>query len=50
MIVKSRIKANEIDNMQLVGNVKDKTCIIIDDMIDTDSSQQNYKNDESKEE
>jgi ribose-phosphate pyrophosphokinase len=35
MIVKSRIKANEIDNMQLVGNVKDKTCIIIDDMIDT---------------
>jgi ribose-phosphate pyrophosphokinase len=35
MIVKSRIKANEIDNMQLVGNVRDKTCIIIDDMIDT---------------
>lgn len=35
MIVKQRIKANEVDKMELVGNVKDKTCIIIDDMIDT---------------
>ena len=35
MIVKQRIIANEIDKMELVGNVKDKTCIIIDDMIDT---------------
>ena len=35
MIVKQRIKANEIDKMELVGNVKGKTCIIIDDMIDT---------------
>ena len=35
MIVKSRIKANEVDKMELVGNVNGKTCIIIDDMIDT---------------
>ena len=35
MIVKQRIKANEVDKMELVGNVSGKTCIIIDDMIDT---------------
>jgi ribose-phosphate pyrophosphokinase len=35
MIVKQRAKANEIEKMELVGNVEGKTCIIIDDMIDT---------------
>ena len=35
MIVKQRVKANEIAKMELVGNVKDCECIIIDDMIDT---------------
>lgn len=35
MIVKQRIKANEIAKMELVGNVKDSECIIIDDIIDT---------------
>lgn len=35
MIVKQRAVANEISKMELVGNVKDCECIIIDDMIDT---------------
>ncbi len=35
MIIKQRIKANEVGKMELVGNVKDQNCIIIDDMIDT---------------
>lgn len=35
MIVKQRIKANEIAKMELVGNVKGSECIIIDDIIDT---------------
>lgn len=35
MIVKQRIKANEIAKMELVGNVKGAECIIIDDIIDT---------------
>ena len=35
MIVKQRIKANEIAKMELVGNVNGYDCIIIDDMIDT---------------
>ena len=35
MIVKQRIKANEVSKMELVGNVKGCECIIIDDMIDT---------------
>jgi ribose-phosphate pyrophosphokinase len=35
LIVKQRAKANEIEKMELVGDVKGKTCIIIDDMIDT---------------
>jgi ribose-phosphate pyrophosphokinase len=35
MIVKQRIRANEVAKMELVGNVKDCDCIIIDDMIDT---------------
>lgn len=35
MIVKQRIKANEISKMELVGNVQGCDCIIIDDMIDT---------------
>lgn len=35
MISKERKVANQIDSMVLIGNVKGKTCIIIDDMIDT---------------
>ena len=35
MIVKQRVKANEISKMELVGNVKDCDCLIIDDIIDT---------------
>lgn len=35
LIVKQRVKANEVAKMELVGNVKDCDCIIIDDMIDT---------------
>jgi ribose-phosphate pyrophosphokinase len=35
MIIKQRIKANEIDRMDLVGNVEGSDCIIVDDMIDT---------------
>lgn len=35
MIVKQRVKANEVSKMELVGNVKGCECIIIDDMIDT---------------
>lgn len=35
MIVKHRIKANEISKMELVGDVSGNDCIIIDDMIDT---------------
>jgi len=35
MIVKQRIKANEVSKMELVGNVNGCDCIIIDDMIDT---------------
>ena len=34
-IYKERSEANVIDNMSLMGNVKDKVCIIVDDMIDT---------------
>ena len=32
---KHRIKANEIDEMRLFGDVNDKTVIFVDDMIDT---------------
>ena len=35
MIIKQRARANEVSKMELVGNVKDCDCIIIDDMIDT---------------
>lgn len=35
MINKKRVKANEIDTMDLVGNVKSRDVIIIDDMVDT---------------
>ena len=35
MIIKQRVKANEVAKMELVGNVKDCECVIIDDMIDT---------------
>lgn len=35
MINKKRIKPNEIHSMELVGDVKDRNVIIVDDMIDT---------------
>nr|CCA22126.1 ribosephosphate pyrophosphokinase putative [Albugo laibachii Nc14]CCA23383.1 ribosephosphate pyrophosphokinase putative [Albugo laibachii Nc14] len=35
MIIKQRVRANEIDKMDLVGNVEGSDCIIVDDMIDT---------------
>lgn len=35
MIVKQRVNKNEVTKMELVGNVRDCECIIIDDIIDT---------------
>jgi ribose-phosphate pyrophosphokinase len=35
MINKTRIEAGEIDSMELVGNVKDKDVLIVDDIIDS---------------
>lgn len=35
MIVKQRARAGSVDQMDLVGDVKDCDCIIVDDMIDT---------------
>ena len=35
MIVKQRARAGSVDQMDLVGSVKDCDCIIVDDMIDT---------------
>lgn len=35
MVVKERSRPNEVSKMELVGDVKDNDCIIIDDMIDT---------------
>lgn len=32
---KERAKANVVDNVTVIGDVKGKTCIIIDDMTDT---------------
>jgi ribose-phosphate pyrophosphokinase len=34
-ILKRRVAANVIEEMQLVGDVSGKICVIIDDMIDT---------------
>jgi ribose-phosphate pyrophosphokinase len=34
-IYKERKKANEISNMIIMGDVQDKICILVDDMIDT---------------
>lgn len=35
MIIKQRLKANEIESMDLVGSVQNSDVIIVDDMIDT---------------
>jgi ribose-phosphate pyrophosphokinase len=35
MIVKQRLRANEVGRMDLVGDVKDCDVIMVDDMIDT---------------
>lgn len=34
-ILKRRVEAGKVENMQLVGEVKDMICVIVDDMIDT---------------
>jgi ribose-phosphate pyrophosphokinase len=34
-ILKRRTVANQVDSMQIVGDVQDKTCVIVDDIIDT---------------
>eukprot|EP00331_Platyophrya_macrostoma_P002546 CAMPEP_0176421222 /NCGR_PEP_ID=MMETSP0127-20121128/9046_1 /TAXON_ID=938130 /ORGANISM="Platyophrya macrostoma, Strain WH" /LENGTH=352 /DNA_ID=CAMNT_0017801913 /DNA_START=14 /DNA_END=1069 /DNA_ORIENTATION=+ len=34
-ILKRRVEANKVDSMQLVGEVNNCVCIIVDDMIDT---------------
>mmetsp|Transcript_52247 Transcript_52247/g.160896 ORF Transcript_52247/g.160896 Transcript_52247/m.160896 type:complete len:367 (-) Transcript_52247:13-1113(-) len=34
-ILKRRVEAGKVEAMQTVGNVKDMTCIIVDDMVDT---------------
>ena len=33
--IKHRVKAGEIEGMNIVGEIKGKHCIIVDDMIDT---------------
>jgi ribose-phosphate pyrophosphokinase len=35
LIHKERVKANEVSRMVLVGDVRDKTAILVDDMADT---------------
>lgn len=35
MIIKQRARAGVVDSMELVGDVKDCDCILVDDMIDT---------------
>ena len=35
IIHKERKRDNEVDNMMLIGNVENKTAIIVDDMADT---------------
>ncbi|KAF7706914.1 hypothetical protein HF521_018132 [Silurus meridionalis] len=35
LIYKERKKANEVDRMVLVGDVKDRVAILVDDMADT---------------
>jgi len=35
MMIKQRVKANEIDRMDLIGTVTDSDCIIVDDIVDT---------------
>lgn len=34
-ILKRRVEKNKVDSMQIVGDVNNRLCIIIDDMIDT---------------
>ena len=32
---KTRVRANVVDSIQIIGDVKDKNVIVIDDMVDT---------------
>lgn len=34
-ILKRRISANVVEEMQVVGDIQDTICVIVDDMIDT---------------
>jgi len=35
MMNKKRVEANQVETMELVGNVKDYDCILVDDICDT---------------
>ena len=32
---KERVKANEVESVIVIGDVKGKTCLLVDDMVDT---------------
>lgn len=34
-ILKRRVEANKVDTMEIIGNVENKRCLIVDDIVDT---------------